>query len=756
MENEKIGGVTLDYSRYPGADYYCDGEVEGQLLDIVRELPPGSYYDAIAERRDWPTLYHLSEFRGSIVSWIPFDGTEKVLEIGAGPGAITQCLAGRVKSVECVDLSRQRSLINAWRNRERDNITIHVGNFADIEPELPCDYDYIFLIGVFEYFQHYIDAPDPFRAELARILPHLKGWKSRAAAPAGSRPAVEAAEDGSGPSSANGNETGRLVIAIENRLGLKYFAGCREDHTGKFFDGIGNYESGEAGVRTFSRPALERIFRDCGAEQYSFYYPYPDYKFTSAVYSDRRLPLGAELTENIRNFDRDRLLLFDEKMAYDGITSDGLFPLFSNSYEAVIGPELPVVYAKYSNDRAPQYRILTEFVRTEDGTVVRKKPACPEAAAHVRHLLHAYAELAKRYEGSGLYICPCHAAEDGAVCFPLIGEKSSGKPGMSGDDSSGSCETATHTGVRTLEELLDERLFRGDEEGFYSLIQEYLSRAGYHDSYPAADRDMTFANILIDEKENWTAIDYEWEKDEPMSARDLLIRALTVYLPADAKRGEKVSPQALKDRFGITPDDLAWGRKREQEIQKEVTGGRISLSAFRAELGQDVTVPEQIIREDPVLLQKAEQQAREQRKAVQSLASVQIYYDRGNGYSEKDSYFAAEEYREEGQITVEIPVEADVRALRVDPALCPCLVLPERMTVNGAEVSRFARLLSCNGRRSPDGSIVFTTHDPEMEWRMDRIRRQMHLSGERVVRVALTWQMCGLPSSMAERMAGKV
>ena len=31
---------------------------------------------------------------------------------------------------------------------------------------------------------------------------------------------------------------GRIVIAIENRLGLKYLAGCAEDHLGTYFSGI--------------------------------------------------------------------------------------------------------------------------------------------------------------------------------------------------------------------------------------------------------------------------------------------------------------------------------------------------------------------------------------------------------------------------------------------------------------------------------------------------------------------------------------
>ena len=29
---EKIGGVTLDYTLYPGEDFYSDGEIENELL----------------------------------------------------------------------------------------------------------------------------------------------------------------------------------------------------------------------------------------------------------------------------------------------------------------------------------------------------------------------------------------------------------------------------------------------------------------------------------------------------------------------------------------------------------------------------------------------------------------------------------------------------------------------------------------------------------------------------------------------------
>ena len=354
---EKIGKVTLDLTHYPGQDLYCDGPAEDEILSIVRNYRPDQYDEIIRDRKQWEVLYHLSSIRGCIVDWIPFEGTEKVLEIGAGPGAITGTLAGRCKTVDCVELSRKRSEINAYRNRKSDNITIHVGNFETIEPELDIDYDYICLIGVFEYAGSFLSSEKPFHEELERILRHVK------------RDPVTK------------EILGHIVIAIENRLGMKYFAGCAEDHSGKFFENIESYADGASAAQTFSKPGLEKIFRECGIreDQYTFYYPYPDYKFMDTLYSDEKLPEYAQLSENIRNFDRDRLLLFDERKAYKGILEDGLYPLFANSYEIVIGEKLPVVYCKYSVDRARRLYCMQisrgsggQGARPEDGGFRRK------------------------------------------------------------------------------------------------------------------------------------------------------------------------------------------------------------------------------------------------------------------------------------------------------------------------------------------------------------------------------------------------
>lgn len=300
MKSERIGQVVLDYRFYPGEDHYTDGSIEDEMLEIARTVREDQIDQVIRERQSWPILYHFSHVRENIIEWLPMNGTERVLEIGAGPGAITGVLSRKAAQVTCIDLSRKRLLINAHRHKNCKNIRMLVGNFQDIEANLEETFDLITLIGVFEYAQFSIQSEDPFVEYLQRIRRHL--------APGG-----------------------RIVIAIENRLGLKYWAGAAEDHTGLYFEGLEGYPTTDY-VRTFSKPELEQVVRKAGLSSLEFYYPYPDYKLPERIYSNQYLPKKGELNRNRQNFDRERLQLFQEEQVYDSLIESGLFPQFSNSF----------------------------------------------------------------------------------------------------------------------------------------------------------------------------------------------------------------------------------------------------------------------------------------------------------------------------------------------------------------------------------------------------------------------------------------
>lgn len=296
-----IGNVPLILDNYSGRDDYNDGDFfEEFLLETTKENGDIDYSGIIAQNPFASVLYHLSHLRENILCWYPFSDRDSVLEIGSGCGALTGVLARNCGKVDCVDLSKRRCMCNAYRHCDFNNLRIFVSNFEDFAGNAKEKYSIITLIGVLEYSQAYINSRNPF-VDMLKMARRLM------------------------------SDNGRLLIAIENKFGLKYFAGAREDHLCSFFKGIEGY-SGKDFARTFSRRELDMIGKKAGFAQINFYYPYPDYKFPTAIFSDDRLPQKGELVENRLSIIHDRYELFDECKAYDNIIDAGMFPEFSNSF----------------------------------------------------------------------------------------------------------------------------------------------------------------------------------------------------------------------------------------------------------------------------------------------------------------------------------------------------------------------------------------------------------------------------------------
>lgn len=645
-KTEKIGNITLDLDCYSGSDLYSDGDIEDVLLDIAKNKVNKDYETAIDEAVNWPVLYHFSKQRENIVSWLPIRKTDKVLEVGSGCGAITGALANMAGQVTCIDLSKKRSSVNAYRHEDSDNVTIHVGNFLDIEPGLDTDYDYICLIGVFEYGQSYMGSDRPFHKFLEIIKKHVK-------------------------------PDGRIVIAIENKHGLKYFAGCKEDHLGTYFSGIESYPQGGY-VRTFSRRGLEKIFNECGASEYHFYYPYPDYKFPTTIFSDKRLPLPGELSNNIRNFDRERLLLFNEKNAFDGIIEDGLFSVFSNSYMAIIGPDVDVDYVRFSNERAAEFAISTVMCDEDGKRVVKKYPLDVKAHSHIEELFNTYQKLSDKYAGSDICVCPCKIVNEGNIPVAVF------------DYISG----------QTLTEILDMKAKAGDMEGFNKLILEFRNRIDYNADKNITDLDLVFSNVLVD-GDKWTIIDYEWIINEPMDAKYQTYRALYCYSQENEAR-EKLDFSRCYKELGITSSDIEQYTSIEVDFHKKVQDSHFSLAQMREEIGCDIIRPEKFLGAGA---------------AIEKIERVQIYTDKGQGYSEDNSYFVKKAKYDHGKLTFAIDFPRDVVNLRIDPMMGAGAIFVESLLINGKPLPGLSKkYIECNGRklRGDMPGYIFETDDPNM------------------------------------------
>lgn len=355
----------LELKWYKGNDAYSEGAIEDEIIRMIVNYPKEYYSKAIKEHLSWSSLYHLTHVRQNILNWYPFAKGSSVLEIGCGMGAITEVLCDKCQNVTSVELSKRRATATLLRCRDKENLRIIVGNLNDIEFEET--YDYITLIGVLEYQKTFTDSNNPFVDFLKKVKSLLK-------------------------------PNGKLLIAIENKYGLKYWCGAKEDHSAIPFDGINQYRlvNGEV-AQTFAREELKGILQASGFENSYFYYPLPDYKLPSVIYSQECLPKSDKLENVIPYYGgtAGKTLVADEMCIYKDLIENGVFEFFANSFlvECTAGKALlgEVRFALGAMARLPEYRVITSFY----GKEVRKQ-ATSRTVVHIQEIAKNMDELQQR------------------------------------------------------------------------------------------------------------------------------------------------------------------------------------------------------------------------------------------------------------------------------------------------------------------------------------------------------------------------
>jgi SAM-dependent methyltransferase len=290
---------------------YSDG-AEETVLQLVRACSDlrSDSDELIGHAKGWAQRYHLDPTRANVVRSLELPATARVLEVGAGCGAITRYLGETCAVVDALEPVPSRAAAAAARTAELPGVRVFVGEIADVPAE-PA-YDLVIVVGVLEYVGAGTADLAPYQAFLREITSRLVPG-------------------------------GVLVLAIENKLGAKYVVGAPEDHTGKAFDSIESYPAGGK-ARTFDRSALESLMRGAGLTPRTLG-AFPDYKLTRAVLGDFPDELGAgarSLLHRIPRFPspdwtRPRPRLADEHSLWRTVVEAGLGPEFVNSFVVLAG-----------------------------------------------------------------------------------------------------------------------------------------------------------------------------------------------------------------------------------------------------------------------------------------------------------------------------------------------------------------------------------------------------------------------------------
>ncbi len=333
-----------------GGIAYNDGDAsEQKLAKIIKETDDVSVFSAELRRQcsEWAIHYHLSSQRGNILR--PFEHLLQgsVLEIGAGCGAISRYLGEAGGQILSLEGSPRRASIAASRTRDLDNVTVLAERFDDFE--FSEKFDAITLIGVLEYASMFSEGESPAVNMLTKIRKMLK-------------------------------PDGHLFIAIENQLGLKYFAGAPEDHIGEAMYGIeGRYQ--KSGPATFGRQGLEELLIRANYKSVEFLAPFPDYKMPRSILTEAGCLSGsfdgaAFAWQSVKADPQlPKSVTFDLGLAWPVIFDNGLGMELSNSFlvvsglkdEKTVGEDALAFH--YSTERTNAYCKETRFLKLEGGEI---------------------------------------------------------------------------------------------------------------------------------------------------------------------------------------------------------------------------------------------------------------------------------------------------------------------------------------------------------------------------------------------------
>ena len=353
-------GVWFALDSAARAFAYSDGdEFEERLLGVIRNASDlsASSDELQGAITDFASRYYLSSSRANLLRPVAHLLSGRVLEIGAGCGAVTRFLGEQAREVVAVEGSPRRAAIAAARCRDLPNVAVVASALQDLAAL--GSFDAVTLIGVLEYARRFATPFDsnPFISVLALARSFLKPG-------------------------------GALVLAIENQLGLKYFALYPEDHIGLPSAGIENRYGPET-AQTFGRAALGRLLRKAGLPEQQWSYPLPDYKFPILVLSEAGAatkpdPAFAWAVSQTGMADPQRpaTASFALQRAWSTIWRNGLAGDLANSF-LVVASETPLACDEtllatyYGGPRRRALQKETRFVRAGEQIRVRRARLYP-------------------------------------------------------------------------------------------------------------------------------------------------------------------------------------------------------------------------------------------------------------------------------------------------------------------------------------------------------------------------------------------
>lgn len=262
----------------------------------------------------------------NILNWYPFNKTQKVLEVGNKSEELTKFLIDKCSSIQKIS-----------KIEELENID--------------AKFNIIILIGINENE----------KINLKNLVRRLEGFLEM---------------------------DGRILLAVDNKFGLRFWAGNPENILEKKFTSLLGYNNEYEKIETYTKRYIETQLNEIGYKT-RFYYPLPDYRRPNVIFSDDALPEYNSIDKYNPYYTGKSDILFNEIDVFREIlkTDKDMFTFFANSFLVeVIKKEkeydTTYNYISYNNLRKEKYRLITKI----SNTYVEKQIVNEKAEEHYENI----------------------------------------------------------------------------------------------------------------------------------------------------------------------------------------------------------------------------------------------------------------------------------------------------------------------------------------------------------------------------------
>lgn len=219
---------------------------------------------------DTPEYIYNSPERHNLLKCFSING--RVLEIGAMFGSLTDYICTKAKEVVVIEKNKGNQKIIKKKCEQFSNLIIKEIDLVDMSSLGNFDYIVIHdIVGILK--KTFVTDSDSIISFLNKLYDML-------------------------------NNSGKLYLDCENRLGMKYLAGAIEEYSKKRFSSINRFKNYDF-LRTYTKEELELICESSMFAKYKFYYPFPNSYFPSEIHSDYSLNFLRFSTFSTNNYIQD-------------------------------------------------------------------------------------------------------------------------------------------------------------------------------------------------------------------------------------------------------------------------------------------------------------------------------------------------------------------------------------------------------------------------------------------------------------------